>query len=316
MKSVEERLRELPEIAEESGIEAGEALRRRILRSAEGKRNRARNPRLTIAAALCCAALVLAGVYALPRLNEKRAPSMVMSQSAGGDWADSMAANEESAPGGARALLDVKNGSVRISASGRSSTQSIWAKADGGNFPLIAAEGRYYRLLTEPASVSEKILGDSLGTVAEHTAEPALYTGNGIVSNLAAQGESVYEVKGMKGALVSAKIDGVWRVFQRVSYSGNAIIGREKLGDTLKASQIESIELAGVGKAEGEDAKALYSLLTENAQYQNSVCQESGENILITLTNGIVLQLAVNGETVSACGTWACSEFFEAFEGR
>ncbi len=315
MKSVEERLRELPEMAEESGIEAGEALRRRILRSAQENRKRTWNPRLTAVAALCCAALVLACVYALPRLGENT-PSMVMSQSAGGGWADSMAASEESAPAGALALLDVKNGSIRISASGRNSTQSIWAKADGGNFPLIAAEGKYYRLLTEPASVSEKLLGDLLGSVAEYTSEPALYTGNGIVSNAAAQGESVYAVSGMKGALAAAKIDGVWRVFQRVSYSGNAIIGKEKLGDTLKATQIESIELTGVGKAEGEDAKALYELLTQNAQYQNSVCQESSRNVLITLTNGIVLQLAVNGETVSACGTWSCSEFFEAFEGN
>ena len=31
--------------------------------------------------------------------------------------------------------------------------------------------------------------------------------------------------------------------------------------------------------------------------------------------NGITLQLAVSGETVSGCGTWACPDFFEAFRG-
>ena len=33
----------------------------------------------------------------------------------------------------------------------------------------------------------------------------------------------------------------------------------------------------------------------------------------IGLTNGLTLQLLVGDDTVSACGTWSCPEFFESF---
>ena len=40
----------------------------------------------------------------------------------------------------------------------------------------------------------------------------------------------------------------------------------------------------------------------------------SSRSLLIQLDSGIVLQMAVNGERLIACGTWACPEFFEAFQ--
>ena len=70
MKSVEERLHTLPDIAENSGLEAGEQLKRKILRAAREKQQprRAFAPRL--AAALCAVAVLIgAAAFALPGLR-------------------------------------------------------------------------------------------------------------------------------------------------------------------------------------------------------------------------------------------------------
>ena len=37
-------------------------------------------------------------------------------------------------------------------------------------------------------------------------------------------------------------------------------------------------------------------------------------SLLIGLKNGLTLQLLVSDESVSACGTWSCPDFFEAFD--
>ena len=40
----------------------------------------------------------------------------------------------------------------------------------------------------------------------------------------------------------------------------------------------------------------------------------SRKALLIELNNGLVLQLAVKGDNLAACGVWSCPEFFEQFE--
>ena len=51
-----------------------------------------------------------------------------------------------------------------------------------------------------------------------------------------------------------------------------------------------------------------------NASFLRAGGSETNQSLLIQLSNGIVLQMAVNGERLIACGTWACPEFFEAFQ--
>ena len=38
------------------------------------------------------------------------------------------------------------------------------------------------------------------------------------------------------------------------------------------------------------------------------------QSLLIQLDSGLTLQLAVKNDKLSACGTWSCPEFLEAFE--
>lgn len=308
MKSVEERLHTLPDIAENSGLNAGEQLKRKILRAAREKETprRAFAPRL--AAALCALAVLIgAGAFALPGLrgNDPVATQTPLIES---HPAGSLSVGEKTA-------LDVPAGSITIRSSKNPSYRSIWAPMSGGNFPLIGVNGRYYRLLTNPTSVSGSLLGQSLGTVDTFTSEPALAGRNGVCSNVVAQGETVYAVSGMNGALAAANVNGQMRVFQRVSFGDSALVGGESLADTLKASNPVALELSGVGTVnDASAAQRLVSILVKNASFLRAGGSETNQSLLIQLQNGIVLQMAVNGERLIACGTWACPEFFEAFQ--
>lgn len=308
MKSVEERLQALPQMADSAGLQADEALKRKILRAAR-KKQKKKTPVWRWAPALCCALALLLGVGAvsLPALQPKGPqPTQV-------PLIESMAAGTD-LPLGKNLALDVPPGSITIRSSSNPSFRSIWAPASGGNFPLIGVNGRYYRMLTNPTSISSSLLGDSLGTVEQYTSEPAL-AGGGICSNVVAAGEQVYAISGMKGAMAAAKVNGTLRVFQRVSFGDHALVGGEKLSDTLRAGSVVALELTGVGTINDRaTAQNLLNILLNNASFLRSGGNETNCSLLIQLSSGLVLQMAVNGERIIACGTWACPEFFDAFQ--
>ena len=310
MKNLEDRLRDLPQIAESTGLQADDRLKRTILRQAADAKP-ARTITLRRLAPVLCALVVLVGVSAavIPALR--------------GGGAGPVATDVpliQSQPAGALAVgdvlaLDVPQGSISIRSSANPSFRSIWASASGGNFPLIGVNGRYYRLLTNPTAISSSMLGSVLGTVDTYTSEPALAGKNGICSNVVAAGETVYAVSGMNGALAAANVNGQMRVFQRVSFGDSALVGGEGLADTLRASSVTALELTGVGTVtDAATASRLVGILTANASFLRSGGGETNQSLLIQLSNGLVIQMAVNGERVIACGTWACPEFFDAFQ--
>jgi hypothetical protein len=310
MKSIEERLKALPEMADSTGLQADEALKRRIMRSAREGRQKGGRVLLRRLAPALCALVVLLGTAAvvMPRLRPQ-GPQPSQTQ-----LIDSMAAGSN-LPLGEKLALDVPPGSISIRSSANPSYRSIWSSGSSGNFPLVGINGRYYRMLTNPTSISGSMLGESLGTVDQYTSEPALAGKNGICSNVVAAGETVYAVSGMKGAMAAANVNGQMRVFQRVSFGDNALVGGESLSDTLKAGSAVALELSGVGTVNSADtAKKLISILTGNASYLRAGGGESNQSLLIQLSNGLVIQMAVNGERLIACGTWACPEFFDAFQ--
>lgn len=312
MKSVEDRLRELPEDAGLKAITADDALRRRILEAAKDKRAGHRLPvRWAAAAVACAAAAVLA--FTLPGNVKKEPPAMVTSQSAG-ETAPlaKMAEGEKAAIPGAResAVMDVPQGMVFISNASAPEVRSIWARGNGANFPLVAAQGKYYRLLSSPSEVSRSLLDDEIGTVDEYTQEPAL-SGAGTVSNICPEGTMIYAVRGATG-LAAAEVDGRMRLFQRVSYAGRGPVGSERLSDTL-GGRVSAMELSGVGRLTGSAAEDMWSFLCAGAVYMNAACAETGQSLLVTLDNGLAFQMAVSGDTLSACGAWACPGFAEAF---
>lgn len=316
--TIEEKLNQLPRIAEETGLNANEALKREILARA-GDTRKTKNVFVTrIVPVLCALALVLGGVYALLPGRQQSSGVMLMEDAASfvsipaGESYDAEAAMPAL---GDSVALDLPVGSITIRSNRDPGYRSVWAAQEGANFPLVGVNGRYYRLLTNPTEITGGLLGENLGTVTSYTSEPALSGKNGICSNTVPAGETVYAVKNMKGAAVAAKVNGKMRVFQRVSFGENAVTGSEKLSDTLKASNAVALEITGVGTVNDKAAaQRLVNILLNNASYIRGGCSETGKTLLIQLENGITLQMSVNGERFMACGTWACPEFMDAFK--
>ena len=318
------RLEKLPEITEEmlGGIHASQELKNDILRDAEKIRNGERVQRntpwenkapkrgwavqtLRTAGALACIAIFLVGILVgMPQLLQKRLnenEQLITVYTGGGN------------DGGRTQALDMPKGSITISNRDKPDYRGVWAPATGANFPLICADGRYYRLMSNPTSIGSELLGNVLGTVDTFSSEPALASG-GIISNIVPAGETVYSVFGMDGALAAARVDGSLRVFQRVSFGNTALKSGEKLADTLCASSVTAMELTGVGTVtNAAEAQRLYSILQQNAQLTRAGSSETAQSLLIQLQNGIVLQMSVRDESLMACGTWLCPEFFDAF---
>lgn len=203
--------------------------------------------------------------------------------------------------------------SLTMSAGVADMSGTLFEAAADGSFPLVTLEGATYRLLESPAQVDQSLLGDALGEVTEFNVEPALGSG-GIVSNAVSVGETVYAIAGMDGALVAAPMSGSLRLFQRVSYGGKAIIGSQTLGDTLcDPADVAWMEMNGRRVDDTAAAQNLMQTLLDDADYQSTAMTGSGQ-MQIGLKNGLTLQLLVGDDCVSACGTWTCPEFMQAFE--
>lgn len=303
------RLEQLPEITNETlgGLVAGQEMKARILASVaspELRRKKAPAFARVLAPAVCVAlALVL---FTVPNLLRPAEPEPLISSIAAGN---TPVTNE-------RALLDMGNTNVNVSARANvPEFRTIWESDTNGTFPMIGLNGRYYRLLSQPTSVSDSLLGSSLGTVESFTTEPALADTDVTMSNKVSSGTEVFEISGMGGTLVAAQLDGVYRVFQRVSFNGSALLGSEKLSDTLQiAGHIMMMELSGVGTVTDSDtAEQLFSTLLSSATFESNGSVSGTQSLLIELDNGLTIQLLVKNDKLGACGVWSCPEFLDAF---
>lgn len=295
------RLEQLPQIAEETlgGLTAGPGLLRASLRPAA-----ARGVRRSRALAFALSLVLIAGLGILA-LRQPPAPDVP-------EVAHLKAGGEQGLPEGARSSADVPQGSLVLSQEKAPSYPGVWARASGGNFPLIRLDGRFYRLLKSPEDV-EGLIGSALGQVAQLTAEPALDRSGDTISSVVQAGEPVYALSGMGGGAVAARVEGRMRAFQRVAFAGSALVGSEALRDTLP-SGASALRLSGIGSVSdpGDVARLMDTLLSQ-AVYQGSALKESGQTLLIQYPGGLVLQMSVSGNSLSACGTWSCPAFFEAF---
>ena len=303
------QLENLKEIADRNlgGLEADTRLLHQILHAQEPKTKRQIRWKPILAGAMAAVVLLSAGLIALPHLMRYDGDINVVTRSAGGD----------SMPQGIQLTANVPAGSVSISTAGGNAPgfRTLFASAKSANFPLVKIGNATYRLLTDPSAASDRLLGGELGKVTEYTQEPAI-SSSAIVSNTVAANQSVYAVQGMKGAAVAAEVDGNLRVFQRVSYAGTAVVGSESLQDVLLGSvQAVAMELTNVGVIDDQtEAQELMRVLLNNAQYESAAeSANSSQSLLIWLANGLTVQMNVGSGTLSACGTWSCPEFFNAF---
>jgi hypothetical protein len=182
--------------------------------------------------------------------------------------------------------------------------------------PLIVVNGRYYRMLTAPAVVPAELLGGVIANIQGQSNELELVNA-GVLSNIAQPGANVYEVDSLSfKTAIAAEVNGAMRLFQRVGYAANNVIGNEMFEDTLDvAGNVAALELSGVGFIDDEAVSGtLLSQLTEFSAFHSSEIPEGEGALTIYLKNGLSLQLMVQGDVYGGCGAWANVEFREAFE--
>jgi hypothetical protein len=267
-------------------------------------------PVFTFIAALCLSTVLLAQPALSPtrESGSQTARTLLNSRAAGSTAEPSATADELSG-------MSTNSISVGGAAENTSNYRNLFASERSGNYPLIMADNAVYRLLISPTAMDASLLGASLGEITEYTLEPALSDG-GIISNVVPAGETVYAVRDMQGAMVAAYVSGRLRVFQRVSFTGAAVLGSETLQDTLCGSaKAMAMELTGAGiVTDPENAQKLLNALLSDAEYENaSFGADDTRSLLIALDNGLIVQLMVGADTVSACGTWSCPDFFTEY---
>ena len=308
---IDAMLRELPQEADKAldGLNATPFLKARIDRAVEEKKQG--KVRLVLPAwapALCCAAIVLVLALTVLPLDQKQPGTLITSNTLG---------DATTAPTGTL-TGDLGDDAVTISTkSAKPGYRNIWSEAKDGSFPLIGVNGKYYRMLTSPNEVNSSLLDNAVASISEFTTEPSLSGTDVVLSNAVTSGTDVYSICGVSSdTLLAAEVDGRMRLFQRVSFNGNALRGKETLADTLAISgQVVAMELTSVGVIDDPAAcEALLSTLLSCASYESSGSISSKQSLLIELDNGLVLQLAVKGDNLAGCGVWSCPEFFEDFE--
>ena len=300
------KLDRLPQIANETlgGLKADAALYQKIKQKANSPRPKPAFPLRRVAAAAVSLLLVITlGAVGINQLTDRPAElPEIITKTAG------------QLPEGALLSADLPRGSISLGQPGSvPGYQGVWAKASGANFPLIRVNSAYYRLLSNPTSIDSSMLGTTLGTVEVYTDEPALDSSGQTLSNVVPAGTRISQVSGMSGTAVAAELDGKLRVFQRVSYSGIALLGGEKLSSTLQGSVV-GLQLSGVGTVtDPGKVSGLLSALFNESSYQSGSTRTTNQALLIQYSNGIVLQMAVKDNSLIACGTWSNPGFIEAF---
>ena len=299
------KLSRLREVADETlgGLTADSALFHRAKMKVGRDHATAPRPVFTRALAYALSFMFLLGIGA---------SALMIFKKPGIPTLDSMPAGELQEGAQQSASGNLPRGSLTLSNDRADTEGGVWAQGKGPNFPLLRVDGRFYRLLDRPFDVSA-LTGQSLGKVAINTPEPALDTGSGILSNVVAAGETVYAIPSMQNAVIAAKVGSETRAFQRVAFSSAAVVGSETLGDTLPQGAV-AMTLTDLGTvSDPGTVNHLVETLLSKAAYQGSQLLSGKQILLIQYQNGLVLQMAVSGNNVSAAGTWACPDFFEEF---
>lgn len=300
------KLTDLPQAAQDTlgGLQAGPALLNCARMAAQQGADRPHLPRPLMPRLLAfsmAAVMVLLGVFTiLPTLNKQDVPP-VFSQAAG----------EPSLSTG-RMSADLPRGSLVLSQDTGSRDLGVWARGSAGNFPLLRVNDRFYRLLNNPKDASS-LAGSQVTQVAVFTEEPALDTQNAALSNTAPLGSAIFSA-GKDSAILLAPVEGTLRAFQRVAFAGSALLGGESLSDTLPAGQVAALQINGIGAVtEASAVQELMNTLLTQARYQGGQTVSGNTNLLIQYESGLTVQFAVRGDSLGACGTWACPAFLEAF---
>lgn len=309
MKDVEN----LKSVADEmlGGLTAGESLKRQIYAAVKAEATPFYKMKAFRYGAPACAlaAAVITAVIAMPMQN---GALRIDTHAAGG-------ATPAPTVLAVRAAADLPDGALQLTGANAAAPgyKSLFAQSSGANFPLVGVGERAYRLLKAP-TLSESALGSGVGSVGVKSDEPSLCESaawkDGL-SNIADEGGEIRAISGLSDkTAVAAKVNGEWRVFQRVYYAGHGTMS-DSLESTLDVrGNVASLELSDVGTiSDAKTANSLMATLLDNASLYAEDATGKKQSLTVTLQNGISFTLGVSGDVVSACGGWSCPEFFSAF---
>jgi hypothetical protein len=197
--------------------------------------------------------------------------------------------------------------------------RSLFASTVTGEPALISVNGRYYRLLNAPLSLSSQMLGTKHGDIQPSPSDISLADRIGVLSNVVTPGEPVYAVEGHSTkTMLAAPVGGSIRLFQRVGYAAKSLVGSdETFGDTLDITgSVVALELSNVGLVtDAAQCEALTQLLLGEAIiWSGEALPTTDQALTLYLSDNLSLQLGVSGDILEGCGLWACPSFFEAFQ--
>ena len=202
------------------------------------------------------------------------------------------------------------NDSISLTAGKATNKDSILATYAEGT-PIIAIKDRFYRLLTEPAKVPSNLKTTQIGNSLYVTDVNSI--SDGIRSNCIADGAAVFDVKNGTGSWIIATVNGVDRLFQRITWNGRGIVNGESFDHIAPLNEKWiSMQLQGYGTVKDPVIlNDLASLLKNQAVFDGNSTVSSGKSLIIVTESGLSYEFTVKGDRLSSCGTWICPEFFE-----
>ncbi|MEG0767090.1 MAG: hypothetical protein RR482_05180 [Clostridia bacterium] len=312
-------LETLPQTAGEmlGGLHVTSALRHRILVGAARKRPRqqavrqaARRFSPAMGMAMVLVVMLCVGALYANRETGISAPGLVVGNSSTPGTSGAL---------GGQAAGDMISGSLKLGDNSVPQYRSLFTVTDNGAQALIAINGRYYQMLSSPFALEEKLKGSQFGDIQQRITEFSTTGQVGVFSNVANAGDPIYSVDGFSTrTMVAAPVNGHIRLFQRVAYAGNALLGNENFAETLSIQgEVAVLELSGIGIiSDPVKANGLMEMLLEEAVWNGDAVPTGDQMLTIYLKNNLSLQLNVSEDVVSACGAWACPDFFDAFKAE
>ena len=179
---------------------------------------------------------------------------------------------------------------------------------------ILIHNGKLYRMTRVLENPS--VQGPAIGEVTKYSENPYDQTAgdNDYISNAVLKGDPIYSIDGLAATTaLLAEVDGQMALFQRSGEHGYGLHG-DSLQDTCAVQgQIASISLDGVGTLEGEKAETAMAVLIEKARLENAEALPGEQMLVITLKNGLQLELSMSGDQLIGCGVWDCTEFLDTF---
>ncbi len=295
------------------GLHAGKEMKERILEAATHPEKRSRTSGRIPAFAFSAAVMVICMVLALPLLMKKPVEKAVTVSEPRTKTAVGSLKISSIAAGDHKKAEESPEAELDAVMMERPQVEETLFDLRDGKPGMILANGRYYALLK--GSLDAGQMGETILTVEDSVEDIALrpaVSGSEVISDVVPAGAKIRTLAGIsEGTAVACEVDGKPRIFERVSYAAVGPVGETFEQTFSVADKIVSLEIPGEVLLMGDKAKEAIRIAYSHAQLDAQDKLAGDTRIIVTLENGISLQLTTNGTQLIGCGAWNCPEFFK-----